>query len=87
MLGMKKNRIHPRIRAVTRVDWRVCGDAMHIVSNLGDVSAGGLFVATSFGAPVGAAIEMHLLTDAGAIPARGHVAWSDRRGMGVRFDL
>jgi len=80
-------RLFPRVRASTRVDWCVCGNATHIVSNLANVSAGGALVKTSVPAPVGAKIEMHLLTEIGAISTRGHVAWSDPEGgMGIRFD-
>jgi hypothetical protein len=79
-------RLHPRVRAATRVDWRVVGTATHVVSNLANVSAGGAMVMTSIPAQVGAEIELHLLTEVGAIAARGRVAWSDRAGMGVRFD-
>jgi PilZ domain len=79
-------RLHPRIRAQTRVDWRVDGAATHVVSNLANVSAGGAMVMTSFAAKVGAPIELHLLTEVGAVSARGRVAWADGDAMGVTFE-
>ncbi len=79
-------RLHPRVRASTRVDWRVEGSATHVVSNLSNVSAGGAMVTTSFGAPIGAKVEIHLLTDVGSIAARGRVAWVAGDAMGLRFD-
>jgi hypothetical protein len=79
-------RLHPRVRASTRVDWRVDGTATHVVSNLANVSAGGAMVMTSFPAPKGAPIELHLLTDLGPIATRARVAWTTRDAMGVTFD-
>jgi PilZ domain len=79
-------RLHPRVRATTRVDWRKTGTATHVVSNLANVSAGGAMVLTSFAAEVGAPIELHLLTEVGAVSARGRVAWADDDAMGVTFE-
>ncbi len=82
----RTERLHPRLRASTRVDWRVDGNATHVVSTLTDVSPGGARVATAFAAPVGAAIELHLLTQVGAVHARARVAWVSPDAMGVRFE-
>ncbi len=79
-------RLHPRIRASTRVDWRASGAATHVVSNLANVSAGGAMVLTSFAAEVGTPIELHLLTEVGPVAARGKVAWADRESMGITFE-
>jgi hypothetical protein len=81
------DRIHPRVRATTRVDWCVDGGATHVVSNLGNVGPGGAFVRTSIAAPVGSDVRLHLLTDIGPVPARGKVAWSNASGMGIAFEL
>jgi hypothetical protein len=80
------DRIHPRVKASTRVDWCVTGAVTHVVSNLGNVGPGGAFVRTSVAAPVGAVVQMHLLTDIGPVPARGKVAWANASGMGIAFD-
>jgi hypothetical protein len=80
-----QNRVHPRMPAFTRVDWCVSGGATHVVSSLGNLSAGGAFVQTSVAAPVGSPVEMRLLTEVGAVPTRGAVAWADTTGMGIRF--
>lgn len=79
-------RLHPRVRASTRVDWKVKGGSTHLVSTLGNVSAGGMMVMTGFPAPVGAQVDLCLLTDVGPIPARALVTWSGEGGMGLRFE-
>jgi PilZ domain len=79
------DRIHPRVTASTRVDWCVAGGATHVVSNLANVSSGGAFVRTCIPAPVGASVDICLLTEIGDIPASGRVAWTSPTGMGIAF--
>jgi hypothetical protein len=86
MMQTHHERLHPRLRASTRVDWWVAGASTHVVSNLGNVSAGGARVVTSLAAPVGARIELRVLTDLGPIATRGSVAWRNQNGMGIRFE-
>jgi hypothetical protein len=83
---MRHDRIYPRMRATTTVDWCVAGTATHVVSNLGNLSPGGAFVRTSVPAPVGSAVHLRVLTEVGAVATRGKVAWSGPAGMGVSFD-
>src|SRR5262252_2699643 len=84
--GMRHDRIYPRMRATTKVDWCVTGAATHVVSNLGNLSPGGAFVHTSIPPPVGSALERRVLTEVGAVATQGRVAWSGPAGMGVSFD-
>ena len=67
------------------VDWHVFGSGVHRVSTTADVSPGGAFVCTAEPRPVGSAIVLQMETARGPLEVHGRVAWTDRRGMGVRF--
>ncbi len=67
------------------VDWHAFGSAVHRVSTTADVSPGGAFVCTAEPRPVGSAVVLELATPRGPVAIHARVAWTDPRGMGVRF--
>ena len=66
-----------------RVDWRVTGTAVHMVSTLGNISGGGAMIMTTQPVPVGTEVDVRLLTDTYPVRTRGRVAWTSDEGMGV----
>jgi Tfp pilus assembly protein PilZ len=67
------------------VDWHAFGSAVHRVSTTADVSPGGAFVCTAEPRPVGSALVLEMATPKGPVAVHARVAWTDPRGMGVRF--
>jgi hypothetical protein len=78
-------RAHERDAALVRVDWHAFGSAVHRVSTTADVSSGGAFVCTAAPMPPGSPLVLELSTPRGPIELHARVAWTDPRGMGVRF--
>jgi len=83
--GRPWRRGHERDAARLTVDWHAFGSAVHRVSTTADVSPGGAFVCTAEPRPVGSALVLEVITPKGALAIHGRVAWTDPRGMGVRF--
>ncbi|HEY8039077.1 MAG TPA: PilZ domain-containing protein [Polyangiaceae bacterium] len=78
-------RAHEREPAAVRVDWCPFGSAVHRVSTTADLSPGGAFVHTTEAMPPRSPIILALSTPRGEVEVHARVAWSDPRGMGVRF--
>jgi hypothetical protein len=78
-------RDHERDTATLAVDWHPFGSGVHRVSTTADVSPGGAFVCTAEPRPVGSAVVIEMETSHGPLEVHGRVAWTDPRGMGVRF--
>ncbi|HEX3344969.1 MAG TPA: PilZ domain-containing protein [Polyangiaceae bacterium] len=78
-------RRHERDAALVGVDWRAFGSAVHRVSTTADVSPGGAFVCTAVPRPVGSPLVLRMTTTRGPVEVHARVAWTDPRGMGVRF--
>ncbi len=78
-------RDHERDTAVLAVDWHPFGSAVHRLSTTADISPGGAFVCTVAPRPVGSPVVLAMETSAGPLEVHGRVAWTDPRGMGVRF--
>lgn len=67
------------------VDWHAFGSVVHRVSTTADVSSGGAFVCTANPMPTGSPVVLELAMPRGRIQVHARVAWTDPRGMGVRF--
>jgi hypothetical protein len=78
-------RAHERAEALMPVDWHPFGSMVHGVSTTADVSAGGAFVCTARPMSPGSPVVLDLGLPAGRIEVHARVAWTDERGMGVRF--
>lgn len=78
-------RAHDREAALVPVDWHAFGSVVHRVSTTADVSPGGAFVCTSQPMPPGSPVVLELAMPRGRIEVHARVAWTDPRGMGVRF--
>jgi hypothetical protein len=76
---------HERDAATLTVNWHAFGSAVHRVSTTADVSPAGAFVCTAEPRPVGSAVVLEMATSRGPLEVHGRVAWTDPRGMGVRF--
>ena len=76
---------HERQTTAVTVDWHSFGSAVHGVSTTADVSPGGAFVCTAQPRPVGSALVLELVTPRGPVAVHARVAWTDPRGMGLRF--
>jgi len=83
--GRPWRRGHERDSAMVAVDWHVFGSAVHRVSTTADVSPGGAFVCTAEPRPIGSALVLEMATPKGPVEVHARVAWTDPRGMGVRF--
>jgi hypothetical protein len=75
----------PREPSALKADWRLFGSRVHRVSTTVDVSRGGAFVLTSDPKPKHTPVVIQLATEKGVIERHARVAWSDARGMGLRF--
>ncbi len=88
--GGAERRSVPRIPIEVEVS--VHSESQFYVGLTGDLSAGGLFVATWRRLPVGAEIELVLSLPDGPVNARGRVRWvrdlgeGVAPGLGVEFD-
>ena len=78
-------RTHEREPASLTVDFCAFGSAVHRVSTTADVSPGGAFVHTADPLPVRSPVIIELATPRGPVEVHARVAWTDPRGMGVRF--
>jgi hypothetical protein len=78
-------RLSSRLPISLHVDWCVAGKATHILSKLDNISAGGAYVSTAMPAPIGAEVQLRVLTAIGPVAARARVMWADSSGMGVRY--
>jgi len=67
------------------VDWHPFGSMVHGVSTTADVSAGGAFVCTARPMAPGSPLVLELALPTGRVEVHARVAWTDERGMGVRF--
>jgi len=74
-------RANARPRRAIAIDWHLFGSAVHHRCDTGDLTARGAFVRTLRPAPAGSPIVL-TLDDA---PVHARVAWSNARGMGLRF--
>ena len=83
--GHPWRRGHERDAAMLAVDWHAFGSAVHRVSTTADVSPGGAFVCTAEPRPVGSALVLEMATPKGLVEVHARVAWTDPRGMGIRF--
>jgi hypothetical protein len=83
--GHPWRRGHERDATLLAVDWRAFGSAVHRVSTTADVSPAGAFVCTAEPRPVGSALVLEMTTPRGPVEVHARVAWTDPRGMGVRF--
>jgi hypothetical protein len=85
LTGRPWRRRHERDAAMLAVDWRAFGSGVHRVSTTADVSPAGAFVCTAEPRPVGSPLVLELATPRGPVEVHARVAWTDPRGMGVRF--
>jgi hypothetical protein len=83
--GRPWRRGHERDATMVAVDWHTFGSAVHRISTTADVSPGGAFVCTAEPRPVGSALVLEMATPRGPMEVHARVAWTDPRGMGVRF--
>ena len=66
------------------VEWSETGKVTRCRSIVEELAGGGVFVRTSVPPAAGAAIDLELHTDEGAVLASGIVAWArPGRGMGI----
>jgi len=84
-IAYRARRAHERAEALVHVDWHPFGSVVHGVSTNADVSAGGAFVCTARPLSPGSAVVLELGLPSGRIEVHARVAWTDERGMGVRF--
>jgi hypothetical protein len=75
----------PREPSAVKADWRLFGSRVHRVSVTEDISRGGAFVLTSDPRPKHTPVIIQLATARGVVERHARVAWSDARGMGLRF--
>jgi hypothetical protein len=78
-------RADEREAALVPVDWHAFGSSVHRVSTTADVSPGGAFLCTAEPMPPGSPLVLELTMPRGRIEVHARVAWTDPRGMGVRF--
>jgi hypothetical protein len=78
-------RADERESALVPVDWHAFGSGVHRMSTTANVSPGGAFVCTAEPMPPGSPVVLELATPLGRIEVHARVAWTDPRGMGVRF--
>lgn len=79
-------RLSSRVQSDLKADWNIVGRKAHVLSDLENMSAGGAYLRTNVPAPLGARVQLQLLTDAGIVPALARVVRSDPTGMGIRFE-
>jgi hypothetical protein len=71
--------------SAVKADWHIFGSQVHRVSVTSDISRGGAFVLTSDPKPKHTPVVIQLETARGLVERHARVAWSDSRGMGLRF--
>ncbi len=79
-------RIHFRVPATTRVDWRPQGTCTHHVSTTRDWSRGGLFIHTSLPRAPGEVLSIQMDLGEAIVQIEGVVVRRCKDGMGVRLD-
>ncbi len=82
---LRLRRAHEREAILIEADWHAFGSGVHHVSTTADVSPGGAFLCTAEPMAPGSPLVLELALPRGRIQVHARVAWTDPRGMGVRF--